>query len=145
MAPQMTKQLFVRSYALNSWLCLPSATSLVGPNNLSIASSAPQFAKTGPPHPSQTPVFLDSGSPDAMPNSTNLPSSDLFYGDFAIARHGNRPASAAPQQWNISQRLPGRIDLSFFDGHVEKSPLENLWNYYWSADWEVPNPRPGLP
>jgi hypothetical protein len=35
------------------------------------------------------------------------------------------------------------IDLALYDGHVEKSPLENLWNYYWSANWQIPNPRPG--
>jgi len=27
---------------------------------------------------------------------------------------------------------------------VEKSPLENLWSYYWSADWQIPIKRPGL-
>jgi hypothetical protein len=34
------------------------------------------------------------------------------------------------------------VDMALFDGHVEKVPLENLWNYYWSRDWQIPNPRP---
>jgi hypothetical protein len=34
------------------------------------------------------------------------------------------------------------IDLALFDGHVEKSPLENLWTYYWTADWQVFNTPP---
>jgi hypothetical protein len=34
------------------------------------------------------------------------------------------------------------IDVALFDGHVEKSPLEYLWNYYWSADWQIPSRRP---
>jgi prepilin-type processing-associated H-X9-DG protein len=55
----------------------------------------------------------------------------------AIARHGSQPATAAPQQWNIAQRMPGMIDVALFDGHVEKSPLENLWNYYWTAKWQA--------
>jgi prepilin-type N-terminal cleavage/methylation domain-containing protein len=138
-----TGQLFNCSYALNLWLILPSAAT-VYPVIRPVASSGPQFSKTGPPRPAQTPVFLDDSLPAEMPYATNLPSSNLFLG-FAIARHGSRPASAAPQQWNISQRMPGMVDVALFDGHVEKSQLENLWNYYWSADWEVPNPRPGLP
>lgn len=60
-----------------------------------------------------------------------------------IARHGNRPASAAPRNVDISKPLPGMIDLALYDGHVEKSSLENLWNYYWNANWVVPYPRPG--
>jgi prepilin-type N-terminal cleavage/methylation domain-containing protein len=141
--PLVSNLWFAGSYALNSWLSLPSATSPVGPVRNSIPPSGSWFAKTGPPRPSQTPVFLDDSLPEEMPYSTNLPSSDLFFG-FPIARHGSRPASAAPQQWNISQRMPGMVDVALFDGHVEKSQLENLWNYYWSANWEVPNPRPGL-
>jgi hypothetical protein len=35
------------------------------------------------------------------------------------------------------------VDLALYDDHVEKSPLENLWNYYWSANWQVPHMRPG--
>jgi hypothetical protein len=68
-----------------------------------------------------------------------------FHGKtaFTIARHGSRPAGAAPRDVNISLPLPGMIDVALFDGHVEKSPPENLWNYYWSSTWEIPNPRPG--
>jgi prepilin-type N-terminal cleavage/methylation domain-containing protein/prepilin-type processing-associated H-X9-DG protein len=138
-----TNQLFNGSYALNSWLSLPTGSTPLGPPGHPVAPPGPQFAKTGPPHPAQTPVFLDDSLPAEAPNSTNLPSGDLLVG-FPIARHGAKPAAAAPQQWNISQRMPGMIDVSFFDGHVEKSQLENLWNYYWSVDWVVPNPRPGL-
>jgi prepilin-type N-terminal cleavage/methylation domain-containing protein len=44
---------------------------------------------------------------------------------------------------DISKPLPGMIDLALYDGHVEKTRLEDLWNYYWSANWQVPHPRPG--
>jgi len=81
---------------------------------------------------------------------------DLYHGDTAagsdamtttmprrtIARHGDRPASAAPRQVNIAQRLPGSIDVALFDGHAEASALENLWNYYWCNGWQFPFPRP---
>jgi prepilin-type N-terminal cleavage/methylation domain-containing protein len=141
-AHPFTNQLFAGSYALNGWLNVPTGKTEVGPGRPA-PSSVPQFTKSGPLHPAQTPVFIDDSYPDEMPNPTNLPSSDLSFG-FPIARHGNRPASAAPQQWDISKPMPGMADVALFDGHVEKSRLENLWNYYWSASWQVPNPRPGL-
>jgi prepilin-type N-terminal cleavage/methylation domain-containing protein len=142
-APQITNQLVASSYAFNAWL------------NPSDASPGQGFAKSGPPRPSQTPVFVDSTVPAVMPYSTNPPAENLFYGtsrlyavktmpSVTIARHGSRAASAAPRQWDISQRMPGMVDVALFDGHVEKSPLENLWSYYWSANWQVPCPRPGL-
>jgi prepilin-type processing-associated H-X9-DG protein len=56
--------------------------------------------------------------------------------------HGNRPSSAAPRHGDTTQRLPGAINVALFDGHVEKAPLENLWNYYWNATWQIPSPRP---
>jgi hypothetical protein len=109
--------------------------------------------------PSQTPVFTDGMSFQTWPSPTDYPSSDLYGGEtsltntvqtqlanlqvLTIARHGSRSASTAPRNYDISQRLPGAINLDFLDGHTEKSPLENLWNYYWSVDWQVPSPRPG--
>ena len=47
-----------------------------------------------------------------------------------IARHGNFPASSAPVNFDTEQRLPGAINVACFDGHVELSKLEHLWNYY---------------
>ncbi|HLX72932.1 MAG TPA: hypothetical protein VKV04_25185 [Verrucomicrobiae bacterium] len=107
--------------------------------------------------PSETPAFADAMLPFARPASTDLPSTNLYIGSvrdstgavylgmsgFTIARHDSRPASAASRSVDISKPLPGMIDLAAFDGHVEKVRLENLWNYYWTADWVVPNPRPG--
>jgi prepilin-type N-terminal cleavage/methylation domain-containing protein len=101
---------------------------------------------------SQTPVFADANCYAVFPYSSQRPSTNLYDGlpggadmpSLAIARHGSRPASAAPRNFDITHRLPGMIDVALYDGHVEKSPLENLWNYYWAADWQVPFRRPGL-
>ncbi len=41
-----------------------------------------------------------------------------------------------------NQRLPGAINLVFYDGHSQSVPLENLWTLYWSKDGQVPSPRP---
>jgi len=86
-----------------------------------------------------------------MPNPFDFPSGDLYWGGgegnrmsaLTIARHGSGAASAAPRTVDITRRLPGAINVALYDGHVEKAPLENLWNYYWSANWQIPNPRPG--
>ncbi len=110
--------------------------------------------------PSQTPVLADANYYAVFPNPFDSPSTNLYEGgmvfggggqpfvgqmsSLAIARHGSRPASAAPRNFDISHRLPGMIDVALYDGHVEKAPLENLWNYYWSADWQIPPRRPGL-
>jgi prepilin-type N-terminal cleavage/methylation domain-containing protein len=107
------------------------------------------------------PMFADGTDWSTWPSPTDLASTDLYFGDVPflnqgfsdtiwpdikvmnIARHGNRPASAAPRNVDITKPLPGAIDVGLYDGHVEKSPLENLWNYYWSPSWQVPKPRPG--
>jgi prepilin-type N-terminal cleavage/methylation domain-containing protein len=103
------------------------------------------------PNPSFTPVFADALSHDAQVQPTDSPSTNLYYTpipgignmrSFTIARHGGRSPSAAPRQVDTSKRLPGTIDMALYDGHVEKVPLENLWNYNWTSTWQAPNPRP---
>jgi len=59
-------------------------------------------------------------------------------------RHGGCIASQAPTAFDITQTLPGAINLALADGHVESSPLEHLWNYSWNKTWVVPSLRPGL-
>ena len=62
---------------------------------------------------------------------------------FALARHGNRPGRI-PDHWAPGQRLPGAINVAFFDGHVEQVQLERLWQLYWHYDCQPPGKRPGL-
>jgi prepilin-type N-terminal cleavage/methylation domain-containing protein/prepilin-type processing-associated H-X9-DG protein len=113
------------------------------------------------PRPSLAPMLADGMTYETWPSPADLPSTDLYAGDaplrngvidnttypdmkvMNIARHGSLAPSAAPRNVDISGRLPGFIDIAFYDGHVERSPLENLWNYYWSPNWQVPKPRPG--
>ena len=135
----------VGSYSLN--VNLTADISL--PNTL---QSTFNFRNKIPSHPSETPVFADCIIPAAGPVPTAMPATNLYTGEgtellemcpLDVARHGNRSAAAAPQSVDISQPLPGTTDLGFYDGHVEPSRLENLWNYYWTADWVIPSPRPG--
>ena len=110
-------------------------------------------------HLSQTPVFADSFAYYTEPRLYQVPTGELNlydplgdsfngisnanprYMGPLMARHGSRPATAAPKQFDWTQRLPGMIDMALYDGHVEKVPLENLWSYYWNATW-IPRKHP---
>jgi prepilin-type processing-associated H-X9-DG protein len=61
---------------------------------------------------------------------------------IGLARHGNRPSDAALPKVDVTKRLPGAINVSFFDGHVALVPLENLWTLYWHVDYQRPATRP---
>jgi len=63
--------------------------------------------------------------------------------NFTISRHGSRPRSI-PTKFNPADKLPGAINLSFYDGHVEQVKLERLWSLYWHKDYVPPAKRPGL-
>jgi prepilin-type N-terminal cleavage/methylation domain-containing protein len=111
--------------------------------------------------PSSTPVFGDAIWAENWPKTNDLPAANLYtgtrapfldelnggasMGEFTIPRHGGRPPAAAPKVFDSKDKLPGAINLACFDGHVEMSKLENLWNYKWHFNWVAPNPRPGSP
>ena len=99
-------------------------------------------------HPNLTPIFTDSMWVDTWPETNSPPYQDLYHGTWHtalgridIARHGSRP-SPVPTAFPTSQRLPGGINVVFYDGHVETVPLENLWSLYWHVGWEPQSPRP---
>jgi prepilin-type N-terminal cleavage/methylation domain-containing protein len=139
------------SYAFNGWFYTGDL-----PYNIAASYQAQHFTSAGAVQSSsRTPIFADGMWPQTWPQAGDWPASDLYAGDtsmtdamsvmmmrLTIARHGSRAASAAPRNVQITQRLPGAIDVALFDGHVEYSPLENLWNYYWCYGYVVPSPRP---
>ncbi|SPE51816.1 conserved hypothetical protein [Verrucomicrobia bacterium] len=130
------------SYALNGWLYDRAMFGgAAHPEYMMSKQSAIQ--KT-----SQTPVFVDAMWVDLWPLETDRPSRDLYNGTLetgmtrcTIARHGGI-AAHAPRDFDISQRLPGAIDIGMADGHVECVKLEDLWSYYWHLDWNAPGIRP---
>jgi prepilin-type N-terminal cleavage/methylation domain-containing protein/prepilin-type processing-associated H-X9-DG protein len=108
--------------------------------------------------PSSTPVFGDgvqggSGSRWLGPMATDLPAENLRFGEpvffastmatFTIPRHGSRP-NMAPTNYPSNLRLPGAVNMSFWDGHVEQVQLERLWQLTWHKNYELPAKRPGL-
>ncbi len=104
-------------------------------------------------NPAQTPVFGDSVWVDCWPKEDDPPAKDLYngyhgggfdgrIGRLTIPRHGGAVAARAPREFDATEVLPGSVNIACFDGHVELSKLENLWNYYWNRKWVPPNPRP---
>ena len=108
-------------------------------------------------HTSQTPAFSDGVAPwSVWPTEKDLPASNLQTGDIGqnnywylgmdlltIPRHGSKP-SRVPTNQRPQDRLPGAINISFYDGHVSLVALENLWQLEWHRNWQAPAKRPGL-
>jgi prepilin-type N-terminal cleavage/methylation domain-containing protein len=141
------------SYAMNGWLYDTNNYGYSGG-----AAAHPEYLmnrESMVQRPSQTPMFADCTFVDVAPLETDSPGRDL-YGDglgnqnaemrrCTIPRHGGFNPARAPRDFDPSQRMPGAINLSMTDGHVELSRLENLWNCYWHYDWTPPVARPRGP
>jgi prepilin-type N-terminal cleavage/methylation domain-containing protein/prepilin-type processing-associated H-X9-DG protein len=108
---------------------------------------------------SRTPTFGDGvnywwDSIDPGPRASDHPATNLSTGGdfeplgermgaFCIPRHGSRPG-VVPAKHPIDQRLPGAINMAFYDGHAEQVQLERLWSLSWHKDYVPPAKRPGL-
>jgi prepilin-type N-terminal cleavage/methylation domain-containing protein/prepilin-type processing-associated H-X9-DG protein len=145
------------SYALNGWLYdmkSPSPPTVYAPDN----PPGSYFQKISAIRWSaSTPEFVDAVWPDLWPHPTDTPNNptDLFNGAGSIpatgpmmraciGRHGSRGAGAASTAAPFNRPFPGLVNISFVDGHVESSKLDNLWSYTWSGTF-TPVKRPGLP
>ncbi len=104
-------------------------------------------------NPANTPFFADSIWVDAWPEEIDSPAINLFDGDsfaaaglsrIAIPRHA-APLSAATKRFDKKSLLPGCVNVSFADNHVELVKLEKLWTLSWHKTWKTPIKRPGLP
>jgi prepilin-type processing-associated H-X9-DG protein len=102
--------------------------------------------------PTLTPFFADAVWVDAWPVETDRPARNLMTGDdfsggglsrIAIPRHA-APVTAAVRNFNPKSQLPGGVNVSFADNHVELVKLEKLWGLYWHKSWKPPAVRPGL-
>lgn len=139
------------SFAVNNWLFKVQANlaNPADPQNYFRVEADIKYT-------ARTPEFVDSVWPQLMPRTNDFPATNLFngvvlgstgpgMGACTIARHGSRPAAQAPRNWPVTQRMPGSVDVSFVDAHVELVKLENLWQLTWSKEYDVPPKRPGLP
>jgi prepilin-type N-terminal cleavage/methylation domain-containing protein/prepilin-type processing-associated H-X9-DG protein len=110
-------------------------------------------------HTAKTPTFADGVDFwNVWPMETSLPAVNLNIGEdgygyesypqwgmdyMTIPRHGSHPSSF-PTNWPPQNRLPGAINMTFYDGHAALVPLEQLWQQEWHRDWKTPAKRPGL-
>jgi len=112
------------SYAFNGW---------VYSNVDFMPKDKPFGTESGILKPSLTPLFADSMWVDAWPLASDVPARNLYAGDgpaggigrYTIARHGSTAPRSAPQV-AAGQVLPGSINVSCADGHVELARLEKL-------------------
>ena len=142
----------VGSYAANNWLAQWGWWGWWAPETRGaqewLWTKEDQIA-----HTAQTPVFADGLTFFwVWPRETDLPASNLQTGYplgewgmnmVTIPRHGSRPNSVPTNQRPVD-RLPGSINVAFYDGHVAHVPLENLWQLEWHRGWQTPPKRPGL-
>jgi prepilin-type N-terminal cleavage/methylation domain-containing protein/prepilin-type processing-associated H-X9-DG protein len=144
----------IGGYTVNAWL--------LGDwywNSSELASIREFFRLEGDiRNPSQTPLFGDGifwGFTffSSGPRASDLPANNLASGafpfspwsmaGFTIPRHGSRPSTVL-SDFPPSEKLPGAINVAFYDGHVETVKLERLWSLYWHRDYVPPAKRPGL-
>jgi prepilin-type N-terminal cleavage/methylation domain-containing protein/prepilin-type processing-associated H-X9-DG protein len=139
------------SYAMNLFLTMRMWGSEA--NLLDATAKARPFrSEAGIEQASATPVIGDGVALVAVPYASDVAPSNLYDGDaggdhrmnvFCIPRHGSRPTSA-PNPWPPGGRLPGAVNIGFYDGHAELLPLEGLWQLYWHRGY-TPTTRPGSP
>jgi prepilin-type N-terminal cleavage/methylation domain-containing protein/prepilin-type processing-associated H-X9-DG protein len=153
------------SYAYNAWLePASSAAPGNGQGGFVNAKANPSYlfqSQTAIRWPVQTPMFCDGVWLNLDPLNNDAPPSNFYQPvtssqlatlegmqRVCIARHGGVSAGSAPRNVpppvSPNPPLPGRIDMSFVDGHVESVLTQNLWNYYWHMNWTPPNPNPPL-
>ncbi len=149
------------SYIENDWLSgwWPQA---IDPKNPQFEFTTESDLET----PASTPIIADGVSGGYFPGfyflgpfEIDLPPTNLKFGNyvdvnqsaaraggmglFAIPRHGSRPQQVS-QDFDPKNRLPGAINVAFYDGHVEAVNLERLWQLNWHRNWRTPAKRPGL-
>jgi len=129
---------YTASYALNGWFY----TGLPDPSGWFFQ----KFSAV--PKPATTPLFADSIWAEVWPDAISSPAIDLSrgavtpdFGRITIARHGIAPAKV-PRKMEGTTPLPGTINLSFVDGHTERTSLERLWELSWHLNYVPPPQRP---
>jgi prepilin-type N-terminal cleavage/methylation domain-containing protein/prepilin-type processing-associated H-X9-DG protein len=143
----LSTPVYAASYGINKWLApTPGlANSLAHPNFL-------YQKETSVLQPTIAPVFMDTAWINLDPLESDGPAHNLYdpissnpsegMARACVARHGDKPASAAPQSILPGAPLPGTIDMGFVDGHVEQVKLDYLWTFAWHLNWTIPAIRP---
>jgi prepilin-type N-terminal cleavage/methylation domain-containing protein/prepilin-type processing-associated H-X9-DG protein len=159
------------SYTINGWLYDVNGTGANSPQQWVANNPPGSYFQKNIPHPSQTPEFGDGVWPDCWPHNdssgvdTADPNNGLYadlydggvgaitppaaglangcIGRMLIDRHTSRAPAGAPKKVKAigTAVIPGAINLSFTDGHVELVKLNNMWQFYWNRN-SVPQAHP---
>jgi prepilin-type N-terminal cleavage/methylation domain-containing protein/prepilin-type processing-associated H-X9-DG protein len=149
------------SYTMNGWLYEPAAavtqyvpdtpggSYFMKDTNIKQPAATPMFGDglTVDCFPNNNPSLTDKSTPSwCASGNANLwgpPKSSTTlhpHGQgnapierYLIARHGSFAPARAPRNVPTSSPLPGVINMSFADGHVEAVKLFGLWSFTWSA------------
>ena len=146
----------VGSYAFNGWM-YSGDTTQIGEYRTDVPiSQAVGYVfnkESSVQKPALTPVFMDQVWVDFWPMEKDPPATDLYLANgtenpptiarCVTPRHGVNNPSAASRNHPVSQPLPGGIEVATADGHVQYTPLEQLWQLFWHLNWVVPSKRPG--
>jgi prepilin-type N-terminal cleavage/methylation domain-containing protein/prepilin-type processing-associated H-X9-DG protein len=123
----------IGSYSINSWLYTFQGASQWMPDQQKYFKKDTDILM-----PPLTPVFFDANWPDAWPQITDTPPTDLFKGDpntalgrLCLARHPLSRNARAVQR----QPLPGAINMSFADGHSTRLLLQKVKTVYWHRNY----------
>jgi prepilin-type N-terminal cleavage/methylation domain-containing protein/prepilin-type processing-associated H-X9-DG protein len=140
------------SYGLNGWV-LAAPPLFIDNFMRNWGWSTNYLVETAIEQPSQTPLVADSifvlnfsletDGPPYLPSGTLNLGVPTAMEDYEIARHGNRP-NKVPDNWPANKPLPGAINVSFFDGHVQQVRCSDLWQLQWHRNWTGWK-QPGLP
>ncbi|MBI4326454.1 MAG: prepilin-type N-terminal cleavage/methylation domain-containing protein [Chloroflexi bacterium] len=140
----------IGSYTLNLW-------SLKSPPSWhdNLNGLANYFVTEGQiTEPAKTPLLADGVFFTTQPRTSDVYSEFHLTGitkwgihagmeSMCIARHGKHP-NPVPNNWPAERPLPGAVNVSFFDGHTQAVPLDQLWQLRWHKYWLPPAKRPGL-
>jgi len=152
--PKFSSNRWDGSYCMNGWLYSNRIKMMDADQVTNVFWKESNIRK-----PSQTPLFMDGNWLDCWPKASDRPAKNLYEGTrtprgivavnggasmgrLTIPRHGGFAPGEAPRDFDAKEKLPGGINVACFDGHVEFSKLESLWDFYWHANWVPPDTRP---
>ena len=129
------------SYGMNAWIY----------ENYPRTDPAKYFVKESAiTRPNETPIFFDAiwidtwvEADSMLAHGTDLTQGDMGtgLGRLAISRHPLVPGTA-----NVGKPIPGKINMSFADAHVESFKLQRMKNVVWHNGYTpIANPWSTVP
>ncbi len=118
----------IGSYAANCWVYNPDTNHVQG------RLAAYHWRKYGaPPHPVDTPLFLDSMWRGGGPDAGDRPP---FFNGQEMDQHDEKNAALNEMASFAIIRHQKGVNALFFDGSVRNTRARDLWNLPWHRDYD---------